>query len=426
MLSLIVQADEAQDLVAWLDVPASWARGVENGVVAVVPDDLRAGESLLLLVEPISTSNETLASDYARALTDLAPWTPVGDPVEQTFDSGWVFRIGVGVVELSGSKYTAQTAVARHGDDLVRFWALADSDDTFNRYKAAIGTAISSVQDLTLGTAAADAPPAATVAPVSTTPLDTAFGQGISGVYVGLERGLSASAGFGQGPQQTYNQSTGQFETSTSGVAPGVQTSIADYAEVDVLFADGSYRRRMPDRGLASDLAWDRQNRRPLWGTWSRQGDLITTNRSGYKTTYRINGNELISERDRTWVKLTLPQQARIDGSFARADYRDAGAPRLVLYADGRYEDRGGFLRMVGSASNLVAPDGNTLVSRWTEAEAQRALAGGGGSYTFETFTLTLNDRDGRIWQIGVYIPPGENIAQPRQLVINGYSLIKD
>jgi len=125
-------------------------------------------------------------------------------------------------------------------------------------------------------------------------------------------------------------------------------------------------------------------------------------------------------------VKLPLPQNSRIDGSFARADYRDAGAPRLVLYADGRYEDRGGFLRMVGSASNLVAPDGNTLVSRWTEAEAQRALAGGGGSYTFETFTLTLNDRDGRIWQIGVYIPPGENIAQPRQLVINGYSLVKD
>ena len=259
---------------------------------------------------------------------------------------------------------------------MARFWALADSDDTFNRYKAAIGTAISSVQDLTLGTAVADAPRGQMAAPVSVTRPDGAFGQGVSGVYVGLERGLSASAGLGQGPQQTYNQNTGQFETSSTGMAPGVQTSIADYTEVDVLFPDGSYRRRMPDRGLASDLAWDRQNRQPLWGTWSRQGDVIVTNRSGYKTTYRINGNELISERDRAWVKLALPQNERIDGSFARADYRDAGAPRLVLYADGRYEDRGGFLRMVGSASNLVVPDGHTLVSRWTDAEAQQALAG--------------------------------------------------
>lgn len=422
----VAQIDTPETLAPWLDIPASWGRSVENGVVAVVPDDLDSGESLLFLVEPVATSNETLAADYARALTDLAPWTPVGDPVEQSFDSGWVFRFGVGVVELDGVKYTAETAVARHGDEMARFWALADSDDTFNRYKAAIGTAISSVQDLTLGTAAASVPPGETVAPVSATPLDDTFGQGISGAYVGLERGLSASAGFGQGPQQTYNQTTGQFETSTTVTAPGVQTSIADYTEIDVLFPDGSYRRRMPSRGLASDLAWDRANRQPLWGTWSRQGDLIITDRGGYRTTYRINGNELISERDRAWVKLPLLQHARIDGSFARADYRDAGAPRLVLYADGRYEDRGGFLHMVGSVANLIVPDGNTTVSSWTEAEAQRALAGGSGSYTFDAFTLTLNDRDGRVWQIGVYIAPGENIAQPRQLVINGYSLIKD
>jgi len=125
-------------------------------------------------------------------------------------------------------------------------------------------------------------------------------------------------------------------------------------------------------------------------------------------------------------VKLPLPQNERIDGSFARADYRDAGAPRLVLYADGRYEDRGGFLRMVGSASNLVVPDGHTLVSRWTDAEAQQALAGGSGSYTFEAFTLTMNDRDGRVWQIGFYIPPGENIAAPLQLVIGSYLLMRD
>ncbi|MCJ7839217.1 MAG: hypothetical protein MUP61_08420, partial [Burkholderiales bacterium] len=253
-LAANAQGGTPEALTPWLDIPASWARSVENGVVAVVPDDLRAGESLLLLVEPVSTSSENLASDYARALTDLAPWTPVGDPVEQSFDSGWIFRFGVGVVELNGIRYTAETAVARHGNERARFWALADSDDTFNRYKAAIGTAISSVQDLTLGTAAAGAPPGETAASVSATPLDGAFGLGVSGVYVGLERGMSASAGFGQGPQQTYNQSSGQFESSATGMAPGVQTSIGDYTEIDVLFPDGSCRRRMPDRGLASDL----------------------------------------------------------------------------------------------------------------------------------------------------------------------------
>ncbi|MCJ7555818.1 MAG: hypothetical protein MUP90_02755 [Gammaproteobacteria bacterium] len=96
-------------------------------------------------------------------------------------------------------------------------------------------------------------------------------------------------------------------------------------------------------------------------------------------------------------MKLPLPQYSRIEGSFARADYRDAGAPRPVLHADGRYEDRNGFLRMVGSASNLVVPDGHALVSRWSDTEAQGALAGGSGNYTFESFTLMLNDSDGRV-----------------------------
>ncbi len=419
--------DTAQALAPWLDIPATWLRSVENGVLSVMPDDLPSGSSLLLLIEPPTTvSTSSMAADYEKAVRDLAPWTPVGDPVEQTIDNGWVFRFGVGVVELNGVKYTAETAVARHGEQLARFWVLADSDDTFNRYKAAFGTAISSVQDLTLGVAAAGKPPGQTAARVARAPLDNTFGRGVSGVYVGLERGLSAGAGFGQGQQQTYNQSTGQFESSMTGTAPGVQTSIADYTEVDVLFPDGTYRRRMPDRGLASDLAWDRANRRPWWGTWSRQGELIVTNRGGYTTTYRINGKELISERDRPWVKLLLSKNSRIDGAFARADYRDGGAPRLVFHADGRYEDRGDFLRMVGSAANLIVPDGDSMVSRWTDAEARQALAGGSGSYTFEAFTLTLNDRDGRVWQIGIYVPPGENISQPRQLAINGRLLLRD
>ncbi len=54
------------------------------------------------------------------------------------------------------------------------------------------------------------------------------------------------------------------------------------------------------------------------------------------------------------------------------------------------------------------------------------ALAPGGGTYTFEAFTLTLNDRDGRIRKINAYVPPGETLPRPSRLVINGRALLRD
>lgn len=422
--AFVALADEPKDPGSWLDVPVSWTRSIEEGVITATPGDLPAGASFLMLIDPPSSTDETIAASFERALTDLAPWRPVGSVEEVALESGWIFRYGIGVVELNGETYTAETAVARYDNLLVRFWVLADSDDTFNRYKDAIGTAISSAQDLTASTAIS-----ANAAPIGSgvaTPLATDFGQGISGVYVGLERGLSASAGFGQGQRQIYNQSTGQFETSTTGMAPGVQTSIGDYNEVDILFPDGSYRRRLPTRGLESDLNWDRASFPSWWGHWSRQGDIIITDRGGYRTTYRVNGNELISERDRPWAKLPHVASMRIEGSFARADYRDANAPRLILYADGRYEDRGEFLRMIGSVFNLIVPNGETMVSQWSSREEQRALGAGSGEYRFSNYTLTLNDSDGRVWQFAVYLPPDTDAAKPRQLTLNGHLLLGD
>ena len=48
----------------------------------------------------------------------------------------------------------------------------------------------------------------------------------------------------GTGTRQTYNQSTGRYETSPGAVSQ-LQTHISDYTEVDVFFPDGTYRRKL-------------------------------------------------------------------------------------------------------------------------------------------------------------------------------------
>ena len=36
-----------------------------------------------------------------------------------------------------------------------------------------------------------------------------------------------------------------------------------------------------------------------------------------------------------------------------------------------------------------------------------------------------LHDRDGRIWQINAYVPPGESATKPARLVINCRALVR-
>ena len=179
-------------------------------------------------------------------------------------------------------------------------------------------------------------------------------------------------------------------------------------------------------RGLGSDLAWDRNLQPDFWGTWQLTGDRIIIRRTSITTTYTIKGDVLISDRDRPWRKLPTLANIRIEGSFARKDFRDADAPRLLLHSDGSYEDRNGFLRMVGSAYNLVVPDGGAMVSRWSEGESRQFLGGGSGTYSLENFTLTLHDRDGRVWQINAFLPPGETLPNVGKMVINTYKLVRD
>lgn len=417
-------ADDAHGVTEWLDVPATWTRSMNQGVVVVMPDDVPPGASATLLIEPLSGSERSITDEYAQAIADLGPWRPVGEPLDQSFENGWSFRFGIGVVTLDTENFTAMTAVAKREDQKVRFWALADSDDTFNHYQARFGAAISSAQDI------GQAPTAAisrstNSAPVQVTPLDSGFGTGVSGAYLGLERGLRAGAGFGSGFQQNFDPSTGRFTESQTSAAPSIQANLSDYKEIEVLFPDGTYRRGFPKRGLMSDLSWDRNNLPTWWGTWRQSGNQIILTRGSYVTSYTMDGVQLISDRDRPWVKLPAMPSIRIEGTFARTDYRDPDAPRIVLRTDGTYEDRH-FLRMVGQPGNLIVPDADGMIGKRTDEEIRQVMAGGTGTYTLENYTMVLQDRDGRVWQINAYIPPSETLPSVRYMVINGRDVIRD
>jgi hypothetical protein len=385
--------------VPWLDIPAGWSRGIQDQVVTLVPGDLPHGAALLFMIEPPVPHNQSLAGAYQKALSDLGPWKPVGQVQEQAANNGWRFRFGVGVTQLQGVTYTALTAVAIRKDLLARFWVLADSDATYNRYQAAVLTAISSVQDIK-GTPATGVTPASGA--IIAGKLDAAFGKGISGVYVGWERGIHAT-------------------TATPG-----QSWIMDYQEVEVLFPDGTYRRGLPLRGLNSDLNWERRHQLTLWGSWRQQGNNIILRRGDYQSQYARKGEQLIDSSGRSWNKQKLPGVQRIDGVYARADFRDADAPRLVLRADGSYEDRGRFLRMVSSAWNLVEPDGESMVTRLSESEYQKLLGPSRGTYSFENFTLTLRAQDGRLWQVNALVLSNESYPNVKQLMVNTYKLQRD
>ena len=426
---------EAVALASWLNVPATWERGVLNGLVVVTPNDVPQGATIRLLVEPLSPSIRTVKQEYEQATRDLGPWTPNGDPVDQRFQSGWAIRQGVGNVILNDREFIANIAVAKRGTQKIRFWALADSHDTFKRYEPLISAAFASAQGASLhaapAKAAAGAPPAAQSVPRATPTAEQGkrparFGEGLSGVYVGVERGLSASAGAGLGVQQVVNPSTGRFETSSTGATPQSMTQISDYAEVDVFFPDGTYRRRLPIRGLMTEMTWERQQQSPLWGSWSRQGNTIAVKRGSYTTSYTLDGNDLISSRGTPWVKLPLHTGTRLDGTYARHDVRYADAPRLVLKPDGTYREMGDFLNMVGSPWHLVEPDGDAMLGRWNDAQFARAMAASTGTYSFDNFTLTFRTDDGRIWQINAYMPAGESAPRPARLIVNGYQLVPD
>jgi len=413
LVPAVALAQHARKRVPWLDLPSSWTLTVRSGIVTAVPSDLRPGESLALMIEPETRSHVSLAADYEKALRDIGgPWTPIGQPVVQPRDGGWTFRLGVGNVVLGGTRYIGQTAVARNGRRRVRTWILASSGAVFNRYKNVTATAVASVQDITLkahhgarARAGAHGSTPVTGGKVYVGKVPRGFGRGVSGVYIGLERGLHAHAGYGIG-------------------APSLSADI-EY-EIDVFYPDGTYRRRFPDRGLASDPAWERARGGALWGRWTRHGRRVVVRRGSYTTTYRIKDEHtLVSSSDREWHKMRLSPGARFEGVYASSHWLSADGPRLVLHADGTYEDRRGFLHAYAGPESLVVPDGLTMIRRMSDAQLKRAMGGGRGTYTYADFTLTLRDQDGRVWQVGLGVPPGEKMPSPRWLYLDQSRLIR-
>jgi len=106
---------DAFALASWLDVPPHWGRGVLNGLVVATPNDVPQGATMRLLVEPTNESTQSLNKEYEQATRDLGPWTPIGDPINQTFENGWAFRQGVGTVILNDRKFIGNIAVAKRG-----------------------------------------------------------------------------------------------------------------------------------------------------------------------------------------------------------------------------------------------------------------------------------------------------------------------
>ncbi|MCB1684866.1 MAG: hypothetical protein R3E82_10430 [Pseudomonadales bacterium] len=395
LAGVAVSAQEAAAPLTWLELPATWLRGQEaDGVVSAVPGDLLAGTSFLLLVDPPRELPGDLNSDLAGAIADLGPWRAVGPESVRETSQGWDFSLSAGVATLNGVDYTALIALARRNERRVRFWAFADSDATYNRHQAVVMDAIASVPRLD-AQHSARAPATATSEPLSNArTIDSG-----TRVFLGLDRGLSAGAG---------------------------GNAIVDAEEVDVLFADGTYRRRLPVRGLVADMNWDRSQQPAMWGTWRARDDELIFTRGDYRQVVQRHSEGFTDDRGRYHRPVAMPAPLRLDGSYARLDYRDAAAPRLILHREGRYEDRGDFLRMVGAAWHLVVPDGEAMRSRWSDAEARRALGGGAGVYRFELFTLALDGDDGRRWRINALVPPGQHPEQPQQLIVNGRVLARD
>ena len=164
-----------------------------------------------------------------------------------------------------------------------------------------------------------------------------------------------------------------------------------------VFFTDGSYRYGLPPRGLPS--APDRAEIPSRWGTWTEADGVVEVTRGGVVESHLARTNDALVDTDHgvEWTTVTgFPAGTRLDGSFARADFRDPGAPRIALSSDGRFVTTGSFATMVGSLMRVVGPI--------TDA----SLTEGSGTYTIAPFQLALAFDDGRELHFALLPAPGE------------------
>jgi hypothetical protein len=183
-------------------------------------------------------------------------------------------------------------------------------------------------------------------------------------------------------------------------------TSFFNYIKINLKYQEGKIEKvDRHDRRIILDerLTMDIFAALPPTSGILQQGISIIVRRGNYQARYTLQGQQLIDERGRTWYKVKLPAAQRIDGVYARADFRDADVPRLILRADG-----------------------DTMLTRLNEFDYKKLLRSGSGTYSFENFTLTLYAQDGRLWQINTFVPPNESFPKVRHMVVNGYKLQRD
>lgn len=164
-----------------------------------------------------------------------------------------------------------------------------------------------------------------------------------------------------------------------------------------VFFADGTYRYGLPPRGLPS--APDQAEVPSRWGTWTEADGVVEVTRDGTVESRLVRSGDTLVDADRgvEWTPVTgFPAGFRLDGTYARADFRDPGAPRISLASDGRFVTTGSFASMVGGLLNVVGP------------RTDLSLAAGGGSYLIAPFQLALAFVDGRELDFALLRAPGD------------------
>lgn len=169
-----------------------------------------------------------------------------------------------------------------------------------------------------------------------------------------------------------------------------------------LLLPDGLYRYGMPSQGLGPGIEADRAMLPIRWGIWRAEGDTIVIERAGQTERLSITREGVLTDQDGNEFSVVRQTEAqKIDGVWAREDFREPGAPRLRLDPDGRFMTSGPFTQIVASLFNVAdwgACDPNAPTSY---GEIDPIWREGVGRYDFSDFALTLDYDDGRMIRIG-------------------------
>jgi hypothetical protein len=371
--------------------PPSWSGGDVQGSQVFRPGDLAQGATFAIVVPPSVAGTENfdqILEAGKRTISGGGGFHAAPQAVTGRSRGGWDFKYVLGDFQRGPGKFVGIVAAVRRAGQVGYILAMADSSGTLQKYAKEFVSFLDSL-GVEAGPAAT---PAAKQMPASS--------PGLSGVYFGLERGLSLTA---------------------------AGTSYGNAGSLYIFLADGTYRHGLPMRGYPSDLPYDRSAVPSRWGTWAQTANEIVARRDREVLRFGITDGTTLTERDgnQEWHRLApFPEGLRLEGSFVRADgERRPESPRLVLLKDGRFQTKGPFCQMIGSLHNIVEPRGYES-SNVPYGETDPIWKPGEGTYEFRGFSLTLRHRDGRVLQFAAYLPAGQDPQSPRVVGMGDSSMM--